>query len=186
MRTLHGDKNIATPNTRLVPGATYEWRVDAVAEGCNAADQDADAQLEGAGGCVVEGPVWSFSVGCEDVDCVDCGAALGSGACITCKPGRTLLRGRCLHDGGCADGRWDVNVSSMARGFSPGACAAAGPAPAPPGASASAEQTSADQTCRYLAIPGSYTDGFSVGSVFVAGCGLSGHKQATPHLNPVP
>ena len=48
-----------------------------------------------------------LSVGCEDVDCDDCSA--GSGACVACAPGRTLLRGRCLHDGGCADGRWDVS-----------------------------------------------------------------------------
>ena len=177
VRTLHGDDNIATPPAeRLVPGATYQWRVDAVAEGCNPADEE--DTLEGAG-CVVEGPVWSFSVGCEDVDCVDCAALPGSGACVTCAPGRTLLRGRCLYDGGCADGRWNVNVSSAARSFSPGACAAA--APGPPGASASA-----DQTCRFLAIPGSYTDGFSVGSVLVAGCGLAGHKQANPNPNPVP
>ena len=105
VRTLHGDANIATPPPRmLVPGASYQWRVDAVAEGCNPADEE--AQLEG---CVVAGPVWSFSVGCEDVDCDDCAGVPGSGACVACAPGRTLLRGRCLHDGGCADGRWDVS-----------------------------------------------------------------------------
>ena len=105
--TLHGPDNVFVPPSRFRPGATYRWRVDAVGAA--------------GGNGTVEGPVWSFSVGCEDVDCADCGTSPHSGACNECVAGTTLLGGRCVLDGGCADGLWDVDTTAAS--YSPGRCA---------------------------------------------------------------
>ena len=88
---LAGDDNILTPAALFVPGAAYHWRVDAVA----------------ADGAVVVGDEWTFTAGCEDVDCADCGTSSESGSCLACSYGE-LLYGRCVLYGGCVDGWWDA------------------------------------------------------------------------------
>merc|ERR1712232_1091033 len=87
--------NIFTPASPLVPGTTYYWRVDAMS----------------AGGSVVEGDVWTFTVGCADSDCVDCGGATAEGSCLECKPPLVAQGGFCAPDGGCLSGKWSLKVS---------------------------------------------------------------------------
>ena len=103
--TLEGDANVYTPSAPLVPGTTHAWRVDAV----------------GADGTVETGQEWTFTVGCEDYGCEDCGEATAEAACMACEEGQQLMIGlsnsgspvgRCTEAGGCLDGRWDLNATS--------------------------------------------------------------------------
>ena len=99
--TLDGDgeHNVFTPASLLIPGTSYTWRVDAISSG---------------DGTVTTGEEWTFSVGCADVGCADCGGSPFAAACVACEDGANdeLISGRCAPGGGCADGRWTVDVSA--------------------------------------------------------------------------
>ena len=69
-----------TPSSKLTPGASYTWRVDAVA----------------SDGTVTTGEEWTIApVGCMDVDCVDCGVSPEVASCLECAEGYDLASGRC-------------------------------------------------------------------------------------------
>tara|TARA_B110001452_G_scaffold167718_1_gene140133 strand:- start:160 stop:510 length:351 start_codon:yes stop_codon:yes gene_type:complete len=83
---LSGEDNIFTPSSKLTPGASYTWRVDAVA----------------SDGTVTTGEEWTIaSVGCMDVDCVDCGVSPEAASCVQCAEGYDLASGRCTGTGLC-------------------------------------------------------------------------------------
>ena len=90
--TLSADRNIFTPSAPLTPGQTYSWRVDAVS----------------ADSTSMPGSVWSFTAGCEDVNCVSCGTSHGLGVCQVCEAGTELIGGLCVARGGCRSGNWSV------------------------------------------------------------------------------
>ena len=71
-----------------------------------------------------------------------------------------MLGGRCIYDGGCVDGRWDVDVAAVS--YSPGRCAIK------PGS----------QVCSFRNISGAFTDSFEVGEVAISTCAVTGHRQA--------
>ena len=95
---LSGESNIFTPASRLLPGSSYTWRVDAV----------------GSDGAVTTGEEWTIhSVGCMDVDCVDCGTSTEAASCLACADGYDLASGRCTGTGGCLEGYWTVDLVAL-------------------------------------------------------------------------
>ena len=138
---LSREANVVTPSSLLLPGSTYRWRVDAVA----------------SDGAVTAGSDWSFTVGCADVDCVDCGGAPHTASCVACAANFSLLEGRCTSGGGCLDGRWDVNATATTYA---------------PGASGCDSDT---WVCSYYDIAGEYDDDFAVVSVANDNCARFGN-----------
>lgn len=127
---LASESNIFTPAARFVPGSTYKWRVDAVM----------------VGGIIIPGEVNTFTVGCADANCVDCGVSTEVGSCVTCSDGLSVLGGRCAQLGGCLDnaGSWTINATATGYDSCPS-----------PG-------TLFGSTCTFTNIAGYFHDAFSL------------------------
>ena len=126
------DTNIATPLSKLVPGVTYEWRVDEVLPG----------------GSIVTGETWSFTAGCADSDCLDCGASTEVASCVVCGSGLVAQGGRCAPVGGCLGGTWEINATALVYGSDV-----------------------------RVGVAGAFNDSFSVQQVPSSGCAVYGHDQ---------